>query len=152
VTITNSSIKDTLAGEFERGQPWNPRKNQDDPNPLYAEAVKWSTGTTAHGEAEFLSVRDDDGQLWSILAGSYDLRRDLIDGEVREWDDDAKVYRVSKTLGWVAPGELLAIEYRGERTYTNKEGRQVTSPDYRTLRKALPATSGGGSDNDIPFL
>src|SRR5918992_660876 len=128
-------IKDNLADEFERGKPWNPRKNPDDPNPLYAEAIKWTRGTTAHGEADFLSVRDDDGELWSILVGTYKLRKDLLEGEISEWDENRGVYVVTDTIGPVQPGELLAIEYRGEREFTNKDGRRVTSPDYRTLRK-----------------
>jgi hypothetical protein len=154
------NIKESLAGDFERGKPWNPRKNEDDPNPLYAAAVKWSKGTTAHGEADFLSVRDDDGTLWSILVGTYRLRKELLEGELSEWDSERNAYAVVDVIGPVQPGELLAIEYRGERTYVNKEGRTVTSPDHRTLRRqpegaagmsAEPAAAAAASDDDIPF-
>jgi hypothetical protein len=153
-----SAIKDSLAAEFERGKPWNPRKNTDDPNPLYAEAVKWSTGPTAHGEADFLTVRDDDGTLWSILVGTYKLRKILLEGEISKWDETRGEYVVEHTIGPVEPGELVAIEHRGEREFTNQEGRRVTSPDYRVLRRPQPANDTpaeapkeGGPDGDIPF-
>jgi hypothetical protein len=144
------SIKDNLADEFERGKPWNPRKNPDDPNPLYGEAIKWSCGTTAHGEADFLSVRDDDGTLWSILVGTYRLRKDLLEGEVSEWDEERNAYAVVDVIGPVQASELLAIEYKGEREFTNKEGRRVTSPDYRTLRKQ-PAATTSDTEDELPF-
>jgi hypothetical protein len=148
-------IRETLAGEFERGRPWNPRKNPADANPLYGRAVKWSTGHTAHGEADFLTVRDDDGTVWSVLVGTYRLRQDLQLGEISEWDSDANEYRVVDMVGPVKPGELVALEYRGERSFTNKEGRQVTSPDYRVMRKpgAEPASDhvAVGGDAEIPF-
>jgi len=154
-----SSIKESLSAEFERGKQWNPRKNPDDPNPLYGVAVKWSKGATAHGEADFLTIRDDDDVLWSILVGTYKLKKALLEGEISEWDDEQKVFVVTDTVGPVQPGELLAIEHKGEREFTNKEGRRVTSPDYRTLRKPPQAGttgSGGGGgqigpDDDIPF-
>jgi hypothetical protein len=151
------SIKDNLADEFERGKPWNPRKNPDDPNPLYAAAVKWSRGTTAHGEADFLSVRDDDETLWSILVGTYRLQKDLLEGEISEWDENRNAYAVIDIVGPVQPGELLAIEYKGEREFTNKEGRKVTSPNYRTLRKTAstklnaPDAEEFGNGEDIPY-
>lgn len=150
-------IKDTLAGEFERGKPWNPRKNPDDPNPLYGEVVKWSRGTTAHGEADFLPVRDDEDELWSILVGTFKLRKDLLEGEICEWDESRDTYAVIDTIGPVQPGELLAIQFRGEREFTNNEGRRVTNPDYRTLRKRSEAATtsaqpvASGQTDDRPF-
>lgn len=150
-----TSVKESLAGEFERGKPWNPRRNDSDPNPLYGQAVKWSRGTTAHGDADFLTLRDDDGEMWSILVGTYKLRKQLLEGEISEWDDERKAYVVRDTIGQVAPGELIAIEYRGEREFTNSEGRRVTSPDYRTLRKSNGQAAAGGGEgappDDIPF-
>ena len=149
------SIKESLSGEFERGKPWNPRKSSDGPNPLYGEPVKWTRGTTAQGDADFLTVRDDEGELWSILVGTYKLRKQLLEGEISEWDESRNAYAVTDTIGPVQPGELVAIEYRGEREFTNNEGRRVTSPDYRTLRKPGgngPAGGGGATPpDDIRF-
>ena len=167
------SFKDELADDFERGQPWNPRKTEDDPNPLYGMAIKWSQGTTAHGDADFLTIRDDNFTLWSILVGTFKLKKQLLEGEVSEWDPERQEFDVIRVDGRVQPGELVAIEYTGEREFTNKEGRRVTSPDYRVKRKKDPAVSEeveqlaideaegdgiaseqadqGALDDDIPF-
>jgi hypothetical protein len=90
-----------------------------------------------------LSVRDDDGTLWSILVGTYLLRKRLLEGEVAEWNDETREFETVDILGPVRPGELLAIELRGERQFTNQEGRLVTSPDYRTMRKQPAVTADG---------
>jgi hypothetical protein len=135
-----SSVREELAADFERGKPWNPRKDQDAPNPLYGVGVNWSQGTTGFGTADFLTVRDDAGVVWSILVGSYDLKKSLLVGEVSTWNETAGKYEVTDVLGPVKAGELLAIELRGERTYTNKQGKQVTTPSYNTLRKPAPET------------
>lgn len=73
---------------------------------------------------------------------------------------------VTDLIGPVEPGELVALEYKGEREFTNKDGRRVTSPDYRTLRKPANPTSmpeppepsegeqpqvEDQADDDIPF-
>ncbi len=136
------NIRDELAGDFERGQVWNPRKNPDDPNPLYGMAVKWSSGTTAHGEADFLTLRDDDGTAWSILVGTFKLKKQLLEGEVSEWDEERNAFAVIRVDGPVEAGELVGIEFVGEREFTNSQGRRVTSPDYRVTRKKDPAVTG----------
>ena len=65
---------DEAEREVERGEPWLFRE-PGTPNPLTIEAERWSTGHTKLGEADFLSGRDRDGKLWSVLVGGVVLKR-----------------------------------------------------------------------------
>lgn len=130
-----TTARELLEGDFDRGESWNPKKDPSVPNPLYGRGVRWSQGPTAHGTVDFLTIKDDDGVLWSIIVGSYRLRKELLEGEVSVWNDSTKKYQVLETRGPVRVGELVAIHYQGEEQYTNKEGRVVTAPKYRVIRR-----------------
>jgi hypothetical protein len=138
--MTEHSARELLAEEFERSKPWNPAKDESVPARLYCRGIGWDKRLTAHGEANFLTVRDDDGVLWSILVGDYKLRKSLLEGELSEWSDEAQGFVVTAVLGPVEVEEAFAIEYRGRRSYTNTEGRTVDAPDWRVLRKPGPKT------------
>lgn len=129
------SAREQLQDDFERGESWNPRKNEGDPNPLYGTGVKWSQGTTDYGTADFLTIRDDDGKLWSILVGSFKLKKALLEGEVAVWNDAAQKYDVVETRGPVKAGELVAIQLVGEEQFRNSQGIVVTSPKFRVVRR-----------------
>lgn len=130
-----ATAREQLEGEFDRGVSWNPKKDSTAPNPLYGRGVRWSQGPTAHGMVDFLTIKDDNGVLWSIIVGSFKLKKELLEGEVAVWNDSTKKYQVLETRGPVRQGELVAIHYQGEEQYTNKEGRVVTAPKYRVIRR-----------------
>lgn len=130
-----STAREQLQNEFERGTSWNPSKDPDAPNPLYGTGVKWSQAPTDYGPADFLTIRDDDGKLWSILVGSFQLKKDLLEGEISVWDDVNQKFNVVETRGPVREGEVIAIQHVGEKQYRNKQGIVVTSPKYRVMRR-----------------
>ena len=145
-----TTAREQLQDEFERGASWNPRKNPDDPNPLYGTGVKWSQAPTDYGPADFLTVRDDDGKLWSILVGSFQLKKELLEGEISVWDDANQKFNVVETRGPVREGELIAIQLVGEKQYRNKQGIVVSSPKYRVARReGAPVAAVAASSDPI---
>jgi hypothetical protein len=158
--VTLSQVNE-LAAEFERGKPWTPKKDGSHPRTLIGEVAGWSKGSTVHGPADFLTLRDRDGELWSIIVTNYKLKKALLDGEVSSWDDQQQAFIVLSNDGPVQPGDAVAIEFRGTKDFTTKDGRKVQdAPDYRVQVKrdsnGIVATGETQSiaelDGDIPFM
>jgi hypothetical protein len=118
--------------EVEHGRAWRFRED-DSPNPLTILATHWSTGYTKLGTAEFLNGTDRDGQRWSVLVGGVVLRQALIEGLVKEYDQERREFLVILTLGRVQPGEVVSIRYLG-----NRESAQYNYPDFKISRKPAP--------------
>src|SRR5262245_4487177 len=104
---------DEAEAEVERGEPW-PYRDEDAPNPLTVEVIRLVEGHTRFGSAEFLTGRDRQGKLWSVLVGAISLKKPLLEGLVERWDDEKAAYVVVKTLGRVQAGEVVSIRYDGE--------------------------------------
>lgn len=155
-SITHDSRFDEAEADVNRGEPWQFRE-PDAPNPLTIEAGEWSSGTTKYGEAEFLGGVDRDGKRWSVLVGSVVLTKRLIEGTIEAWDDATGGFVVVETLGRVQPGEIVSINYIGD-----KEGASGPYPNFKVSRKpptfpAAPIPEDAGppaadaTDSDIPF-
>jgi hypothetical protein len=81
-------------------------------------------------------TRDD--EAWKVPCDNLDLLP-LHTGDVREWNADKGIYEVVDNWGPVRVGEIVAIEYRGDREYVNKVGQKVATGSFRTTRKPAPA-------------
>jgi hypothetical protein len=129
--VSDTSIFDTVEAEVERGEPWKYRE-PGAPNPLTVQVAGWSTGRMKSGdEVEFMTGRDRDGRLWSLLVGAITLKDALIDGNVKRWDDDSGEYVIVQQNGRVQPGEVVSIKYLGDAT-SKRSGQ--TYPTFRIAR------------------
>ena len=71
----------------------------------------------------------------------------MIDGVFEEYDHSSGKFEVVRTMGRVAPGEIVSIRFKGDR-----QGATYAYPDFGIVRKPAPSNSTGGADDDIPFL
>ncbi len=145
---------EALSAHHTWWKPRDPEKNH--PPKLVLKHERWETATSQFNDRERdVAVGSDrDGQLWKVACDNLDLQP-LRTGDIKEWNDDRKQFEVVGNYGPLREGEVFAVEYRGDRTYTNKDGKKVTTGSYRFTRKppASGASDGvqGATYDEIPF-
>jgi hypothetical protein len=149
---------DEIEALSESGTFWSPRNpEKEHPAKLVLEGVRWDRVTSKFSseERDVIVGRDRDGAVWKVATNNVDLRP-LHTGDVTTWNDERRVFEVIDNIGPVRTGEFFAVEYRGDRQYTNRAGQLVTTGSYLITRKpqkradAEPPESGAGDDG-IPF-
>ena len=116
--------------EAERDFPKSWRPDQDGPNPLVGEFVRWDTGTTDYGDRLILVVRDEDGDEWSVWCIHNAL--------------EAAVKRERPK-----PGELVYIEHEGLKK-SQRTGREYHAYKLRTNRQVQPNWDALEDDLELP--
>jgi hypothetical protein len=141
----------------ERGTFWSPRDpSKQHPAKLVLKAQRWENITSKYHPDQsrpVLAGRDREGRLWLVPCDNLDLQP-LHSGDVKAWNVEKHAFEVIANWGRTQPGETVAIEYVGDRSYLNSEGQQVTTGKFRVTRKPPePAgtASGDGPTDDIPF-
>jgi hypothetical protein len=157
--LYNHADDDQGADEFdeletlaERGRFWNPRNpDKNHPHRLVLRAVRWEKTKSKYSndERDVLVGKTKTGETWNIPVDNLDLRP-LYSGDRKEWNDELRVFEIVGHWGPVRAGEVFAVEYVGDRTYTNKNHQEVTTGSYRYTRKP-PAGPSMPPGDDIPF-
>jgi hypothetical protein len=134
----------------ERGTFWSPRdQGKQHPEKLVVQVERWESKPSKFNperERPILVGRDRYGTLWMVPCDNLDLQP-LYTGDVKAWNDEKKVFEVVGNWGRTAAGEVVAVEYAGDRNYTNREGQLVTTGSYRFMRK--PPDNTGGTTGAI---
>jgi hypothetical protein len=137
----------------EHGTFWSPRdKEKGHPEKLVLRLERWENKPSKFKpdkERQVFVGRDRDGQLWFVPVDNLDLQPAWT-GDVKRWNEERQVFEVVDNWGRTEPGEVVVFEYRGDRTYTNKDGQQVTTGSYRFTRKQPDPTVSGRVEQPPP--
>ena len=150
---------DEIESLSQSGTFWSPRDpEKQHPEKLVLRCTGWQTVTSKYDKAQERPVlvgEARDGNVWKVPCDNLDLLP-LYTGDVKVWNDDKGVFEIVVNWGRVRVGEVVAIEYRGDRQYTNRAGQLVTTGSYRFTRRPGVgdeplATEEEADDGDIPF-
>jgi hypothetical protein len=129
---------DEIESLSQSGTFWSPRDpEKHHPEKLVLRCTGWQTVASKYDtgkERPVLVGETRDGSVWKVPCDNLDLLP-LHTGDVKEWNDDRGRFEIVDNWGPVRDGEVVAIEYRGDREYTNRAGLLVTTGTYRFTRK-----------------
>jgi hypothetical protein len=127
----------------ERGRFWSPRKSDQNghPHKLVLKALRWERVPSKYSGSErpVLVGRAKDGTVWKVACDNLDLQP-LWTGDVKRWNDVRRVFEVVANWGRVCEGEVVAVEYTGDRGFTTRDGQWATVGSFRSTRKPPAAT------------
>jgi hypothetical protein len=145
------SVFDDAEALSEQGTFWSPRNpERDHPAKLTLQLERWEDVPSKFDPEKVRPVfvgRDRDGNLWKVPCDNLDLKP-VHSGDVKQWNDDRRVFEVVANWGRTAPGEVVVFEYRGDRSYTNRAGQEVTTASFRFTRPKPAGDAGSASGAD----
>ena len=141
---------DEIESLSQSGTFWSPRDpEKQHPEKLVLRCTGWQTVSSKYDTKErpVLVGEARDGDVWKVPCDNLDLLP-LYTGDVKKWNEERGAFEIVGNWGRVRVGEVVAIEYRGDREFTNRDGLLVTTGKYRFTRRP---TVGDEPEGDEPL-